>query len=348
MSRQNQERREKQQAYQKQHPNDLQVKGEQYEEIADAPQHRETGEFFLKRYRAIEPSVKAVDPKSVQQALRVNTLRTTADELTQSFNKRGAFLQKIPFLRHGYYAKASFSLGATPEYLLGYYYLQSPLSQLACEALDPIPGSVVLDMAAAPGGKTTYLAAMVGPKGRVVALDNDAMRLASVRNNVERLGLLNVVCVRKDARFATDLKTQFPYILLDAPCSGNFCSEENWFGKRRIDDIKNNSRTQKELFRAAYACLAPGGRMVYSTCSLEPEEDELIIDWALKKYPDLAVVPLNITVENSEGAATPIGDPGATQWDGQQLDPRLAGVRRFWPHKTSMEGFFIAVLEKAR
>jgi len=292
--------------------------------------HRETGEFFMARYRSIDPTVKAVG--ELQQALRLNPLRTTESDLMHEMNLRGAFLQKIPFLQHGYYAKASFSLGSTPEYLLGKYYLQAPLSQLVCEVLDP--KGDVLDMASAPGSKTTYLATMT--KGNVVALDNVANRLASVRNNVVRLGLTNVICVKKDARFASDLQMTFPFVLLDAPCSGNFCSEENWFGRRKIEDIKSNARTQRELIRAAYQCLEKGGRLLYSTCSLEPEEDELVVDWAMKKFPDLKVIPLNL----------PIGDPGTTSWMGQELEPSICGTRRFWPHKTMMEGFFIALLEK--
>lgn len=309
------------------HSNDLQEKGQKYIEV-DEPEEV-GGEFFLNRYRKIDPSVKFVEPKKIQQALRINTLRTTEEALIHSLNKRGAFLQKIPFLKHGYFTKSSFSMGATPEYLLGHYYLQSPLSQLVCEVLNP--KDTVLDMAAAPGGKTTYLATMA----EVIALDNDSHRLAAVRNNVERLGITNVTCVKKDARFAMDLGRTFKYILLDAPCSGNFCSEENWFGKRRIEDIKNNARVQRELFRAAYQCLEKGGRMVYSTCSLEPEENELVLDWALKKFHDLKIVPLHVD----------IGDRATTEWDGP-LDPRIEWARRFWPHKTGMEGFFIALLEK--
>jgi NOL1/NOP2/sun family putative RNA methylase len=304
--------------------------------VVETPHHVETGEFFLKRYRQIEPSARAIAPKAVKQALRVNTLRTTAENLEPRLVRRGATLARILFLRNGYYVGASFSLGATEEYLLGLYYLQAPLGQLACELLDPAPGSRVLDMAAAPGGKATYLATMVGEHGMVVALDNDASRLAAVRNNAERLGLTNILCVKKDARFAHDLKTTFPFVLLDAPCSGNFCSEEGWFGMRTIADIRENSRTQRELLKSAHACLAPGGRLLYSTCSLEPEEDELMIDWFLAKYPDMCVIPLNTTV----------GDPGATVWEEKQLSKSIAGTRRFWPHKTGMEGFYIALLEK--
>lgn len=320
------------------HEKDLQEKGQKYVELDEheAPMHQDSGEFFLNRYRKIDPSVRIVPPKELQQALRINLLRTTEKELLHNLSSRGAFLKKIDWLKLGYYSKSSFSPGATPEYLLGHYYLQGPLSQLVCEVLDPKPGSAVLDMAAAPGGKTTYLAQLVGEKGMVIALDNDASRLSSVRNNVERLGAANVICVKKDARFAIDLGRKFDSVLLDAPCSGNFCSEDNWFAKRKLEDIKQNARVQKELLRAAYSCLEGGGRLLYSTCSLEPEEDELVIDWALKKYLDLSVVPLNL----------PLGDAGIVSWEGQELDRSIAGTKRFWPHKTGAEGFFIALLEK--
>lgn len=306
----------------------------------DAPVHVESGEFFLKRYRQIAPDVRLLSPKEMRQSLRVNTMRITHDDLISQMGERGAVLERIPFLQNGFYATAKFSLGATPEYLFGYYYLQAPLSQLVCEVLAPPKGATVLDMAAAPGSKTTYLAMMVGADdagGKVIALDNDVMRIASVRNNAERMGLANVICVKKDARFAVDFDTLFEYVLLDAPCSGNHCSEENWCGKRTIQDIKENARVQRELLRAAIACLAPGGRLVYSTCSLEPEEDEMMIDWALGKYPDMSVVSLD---------ALPIGDAGATCFNGQELNPHVAGTRRFWPHKTGCEGFYIALLKK--
>lgn len=304
-------------------------------EVVDEPEELESGEFFLNRYRAICPDVKIL-PRGLPQAIRVNTTKVSHEKLLASLEKRGTVVEKISWLKNAYYAKAEFSLGATPEYLLGWYYLQAPLSQLTCEVFDLPAHATVLDMAAAPGGKTTYLAQLAS-RGMVVALDSNPDRMVAVRNNVERLGLVNVVCVKKDARFAGDLKMQFSHVLLDAPCSGNFCSEDGWFGKRVIGDIKANARVQRELFKAALRCLAPGGRMVYSTCSLEPEEDECVISWILEKHPELTVVPLD---------HLPIGDAGTTTWAGETLDPRVAGTRRFWPHKTGCEGFFIALLEK--
>jgi NOL1/NOP2/sun family putative RNA methylase len=293
--------------------------------------------YFLKRYRTIRPDTTLIDPQSIRPAIRVNTTRTTHSDLIRTFNRGGAFLTKIPFLQDGYWVEAKFSLGSSPEHLFGQYYVQAPLSQLVTEILDPPAGARVLDMAAAPGGKATHIAQRILPGGSVVALDTHAARLAAVRNNAERLGLPNIVCVRKDARYAHDLKEQFSSILLDAPCSGNYCSDESWVSRRTIEDIRASAKVQRELIREAVACLAPGGTLVYSTCSLEPEEDECMIDWALATFPELDVLPID---------DLPIGDPGRVHWEGKNLDPRVAGTRRFWPHLTGCEGFFIAKLRR--
>ena len=289
-----------------------------------------SGEFFLKRYKEMDSAVE-IPEIELKQGLRVNRSKILPELLLQRLKKKGATLTKIPFLQNGYYAEAEFSLGSTLEYLQGCYYLQAPLSQLTCEVLNPKKGASVLDMAAAPGGKTTYLAELVGEKGKVVAVDLEAGRLLTVRNNVERLGLTNVVCVRKDARFVHDLGEEFDFVLLDAPCSGNYCSEPDWFNTRTLDDIKKNARLQKELLKSAIKCVKKGGRLLYSTCSLEREEDEEIIDWAIKKF-DVKVVPIKLD----------IGSPGDTKG----LDTSLSGTRRFWPYKTGCEGFFMALLEK--
>jgi len=318
------------------HSKDVEPKGQKYIEVDEPITERETGNFFLTRYQSMDPGVTVIDRDTLKSAIRVNTEKVTHEELRMALARQGAFLERVPFLKNGYYTRSRFSLGSTAEYLLGHYYVQAPLSQLVCELLDPLPGSEVLDMAAAPGGKTTYLATLVGDTGTVIALDPNATRLAAVRNNVERLGIKNVLCVKKDARFAADLGKTFAYVLLDAPCSGNYCSEENWFGRRTLQDVRENSRTQRELLRAAYQCLAPGGKLLYSTCSLEPEEDELAISWALGKFKDIDLIPLN----------TDIGSPGITSWDGEALDPRVAGTRRFWPHKTGLEGFYMALLTR--
>ncbi len=292
--------------------------------------------FFENRYRLLAPDFTT--DVTVRPALRVNTLKCDEQTLIARLKAKGVALEKIPWLTHGYWYRADFSLGATPEYLLGHYYLQGAASQLVAETLAPKPGETVLDMAAAPGSKTTHLAQLMENRGVVVALDSNSQRLAALRNNCERLLVRNVLFVKKDARFAADLDLAFDKVLLDAPCSGNFCSEPGWFGKRRLGEIQQNGRVQKELLKAARRVLQPGGTLVYSTCSLEPEEDELVLDWFLRKFSDMVLVPLD----------TPIGDPGATSWEGRELHPSLSLARRCWPHRTGTEGFFIAKLRKER
>ncbi|MBR9693172.1 RsmB/NOP family class I SAM-dependent RNA methyltransferase [Candidatus Woesearchaeota archaeon] len=290
--------------------------------------------YFENRYLKICPDFSTEVEE--RKALRVNTLKIEVSEITKRLEMKEVKIEKIKFLRKGYYYEAEFSLGATPEYLMGYYYLQGAASQLVAEVLDPQQGETVLDMAAAPGSKTTHLAQLMKGTGTIVALDSNVQRLASLRNNCERLMVKNVLMFKKDGRFIADLGMEFDRILLDAPCSGNFCSEEGWFNKRNIEDIKQNGRVQKALLKAAYNVLKKGGTLVYSTCSLEPEEDELVINWFLGKYDDMQLEKLDFE----------LGDEGVVEWENKQLNPELAKTRRFWPHKTNTEGFFVAKLRK--
>ena len=289
--------------------------------------------FFENRYRRMRADFTTKVKE--RSALRVNTLKISAHELVRRLEAKRVKLEKIPWLQDGYWFEARFSLGSTPDYLQGHYYLQSAASQLVAEILDPQPAESVLDMAAAPGSKTTHLAQRMGNTGTIYALDENAHRLAALRNNCERLLARNVVMLKKDARFVRDLGLQFDRVLLDAPCSGNFCSEQDWLLKRRIEDVQANARVQHELLKAAVLVLKPGGVLVYSTCSLEPEEDELAIDWILKKAA--------LSLEKIEVG---IGDSGMVSWEGKDLHPSLALAHRFWPHRTGTEGFFIAKLRK--
>jgi 16S rRNA C967 or C1407 C5-methylase (RsmB/RsmF family) len=124
--------------------------------------------------------------------------------------------------------------------------------------------------------------------------------------------------------------------LLDAPCSGNFCIEPDYFAVKDLEGIRQRARLQRELLKSAYRVLKAGGTLVYSTCSLEPEEDELVIDWFLGKYEDMALEKIDL----------PVGEPALVEVFGQRLHPSLSGARRLWPHKTRTQGFFVAKLRK--
>lgn len=289
---------------------------------------------LIERYKLLEEGFTT--KVNIRQCLRINTLKANPQELILRLKNNKVELEKVPYLEQGYFYKAGFSLGATPEYLQGFYYLQEAASQLPVQVLDPKPGEEVLDMAAAPGSKTTQIAQKMENKGIIVALDNNSYRLKSLANNLERTGVSNCLVYKKDARFCFDLGKKFGKILLDAECSGNLAIEQKFFEKTTKEGILRNAKTQKELLRAAIKSLKPKGMIVYSTCSLEPEEDELVIDWMLTKYPEMKLEKINIA----------IGDPGITSPFGQKLNNEISKCLRLWPHKTNTQGFFIAKIKK--
>jgi len=291
--------------------------------------------IFLDRY--VKLGEKVPQQVSLTQTLRVNTLRIEEDKLVKRLESLGVKLQKIPWLKHGYIAEsAKFSLGAITEALLGYYYLQEAAAQAPVEVLDPKCEELVLDCCAAPGGKTTQIAQHMENKGSLIVLEKKSHRLPSLRNNLERMGVSNAAVYHMDSLKAEKLGLKFDKILLDAPCAGNYATDPEWFDKRMLDDIKHSAEFQRELLKTAISVLKPGGVLVYSTCSLEPEENELNMHWLLENNPGLVLEPV----------IAGQGDPGLTDVFGQRLHPSIANCRRFWPHKTNTEGFFIAKVRR--
>lgn len=294
---------------------------------------------LIERYKLLGGDETPDLASRLRLCIRTNTLKISSQKLCSSLESRGVTLEPVPGLPDAFFVEAPFSLSSTIEYLKGYFYIQGVASQLPARILlgdGRDRGFSVLDMCAAPGSKATQLAALSGDAIPLVACDSDGGRLRALEYNLERLGVSNVATFRKDARFVDDLGLSFDRILLDAPCSGNYCGDPSFFSKRSIVDFKNRSRLQKSLLHAAYAVLASGGVLVYSTCSLEPEEDELVIDWFLSEYDDIDVLETGLE----------LGDPGVTSFSGRELDARISLSRRFWPSKTGTEGFFVCKLVK--
>ena len=300
-------------------------------------------DFFVNRYEQLtgdsaDDIVVSVDSSS----LRVNPLRASEEEVVSRLRGRGVSLSKVPFLPLAYSFKAPFSLGATEEYLLGLYYLQEQASQLPVVALGnvlssrgvDVGGLRVLDMCVAPGSKTTQLAAFMRNEGVVVALDSDMRRCESLANNLERCGVSNTSVFHKDARFVEDLGLLFDVVFLDAPCSGNFCSEKGWFKKRKMTDPRSRSSLQEELLAAGLRVLKPGGLLVYSTCSLEVEEDERVVSSVSSQQASLVDMGLSV------------GSPGVSSFRGEVFRDDISLSRRLWPHRDGTQGFFLAVFEK--
>jgi NOL1/NOP2/sun family putative RNA methylase len=282
--------------------------------------------YFLSRYKKMGHEF---DPNKIKlmPSIRINNLKIDEKTLLKRLRNNEIELKKISFLKYGYYVDADFSLGSTPEYLFGYYYMQEAASQIVAEVLDPKEDEVILDMCAAPGSKTTHLSQLMNNNGTIIALDSNMNRIQALNNNIERLGCTNIIVYRKDAKFADDLEISFDKILLDAPCSGNFATDPEWFEKRDLEGIKNNSIEQKKLISTAAKILKKGGTLIYSTCTLEPEENEYVVEYAIENL-GLVLEPIKLNV----------GERGTTE------KTRLC--KRFWPDTSGTQGFFIAKLRK--
>ncbi|MDR2700508.1 MAG: RsmB/NOP family class I SAM-dependent RNA methyltransferase [Nitrososphaerota archaeon] len=267
-------------------------------------------------------------PVKLRQAIRFNYSNIGEQDLVSRLSGLGLNLEKIDFLSSGYWVcDSKVSAGATAEYLLGLYSIQEAAAQVPVSLFSNIRGKVVLDASAAPGGKTVQLADVMGNTGCIVALDVSKQRLMALVNHLERCRVGNVVVFQFDARNGPKLGLKFDRILVDAPCSGNFASDLRWFQNRTLVDVERNARVQREMLMKAVECLADDGEIVYSTCSLEPEENELNVDWALNKL-DLQVVDVDCP-----------GVSGLTRVFGKRLDSSVARCRRFWPDVA--QGFFV-------
>ena len=208
--------------------------------------------------------------------------------------------------------------------------------------LDPQPGDKVCDLAAAPGSKTTQIAALMNNTGEIIANDRSKIRLGKLVANLKLQGVTNV---RTRLSAGEDLWKRFPEyfdkVLVDAPCSleGRFeAGNEKSFGDWSLRKVKFLGAIQCYLLRSAVTMTKPGGVIVYSTCTLSPEENEQVIDWILNKEPDVVEVePIHLAIENLQ--------PGITRWERKEFSPQVRATIRILPSRL-LEGFYLAKLRK--
>lgn len=276
--------------------------------------------------------------------IRTNTLLTTRRNLAQLLVNRGVNLQPIgPWTKVGLQIfDSQVPIGATPEYLSGQYILQAASSFLPVMALNPMENERILDMAAAPGGKTTYISAMMKNTGCIFANDANKARTKSLIANIHRLNCKNTIVCNYDAREFPKIIGGFDRILLDAPCSGTgvIGKDQSVKTNRSPKDFIEIPHLQKQLLLSAIDSVdhnSPnGGIIVYSTCSVMVEENESVVDYALRKRPNVKLVETGLT----------IGKDGFTSFRGKNFDSSIKLTKRYYPHVYNVDGFYVAKFKK--
>jgi len=272
-------------------------------------------------------------PRNV--GLRVNPLKTEAVPDLSRFG-----LTPVPWAKYGYYYDPNTRPGLSAYHEAGLYYLQEPSAMAPAGLLDVRPGMKVLDLCAAPGGKTTQLAAALKGEGLLVCNEINPKRAKILARNIERLGIANALVLNEhpqklEERFAGF----FDRILVDAPCSGEgmFRKEEAAVTDWSPETVDMCARRQGEILHSAAKMLKPGGRLVYSTCTFAPQENEGAVSRFVESHPAFSVVAVD----------APWFDPGRPAWTADPAEG-IERTFRLWPHKLRGEGHYAAVLEKKR
>ena len=305
-------------------------------------------EFLMERLMQIFPVVELLEfleASEIQRPLtiRTNNLKTRRRDLAQALINRGVNLDPVgKWSKVGLVVYSSqVPVGATPEYLAGHYIIQGASSLLPVMALAPQDGERVLDMCAAPGGKASHIAAVMKNTGVLFANDVNGDRVKAVVGNFHRLGVINSVVSNVDGRKYPGIIKGFDRVLLDAPCSGTGVVTKDPSVKINKDeqDVQRCFTLQRELLLAAIDCVNAksntGGYIVYSTCSILPEENEAVVDFALKKR--------NVKLVDT---GLEFGTDGFINYRQYRFHPTMKLTKRFYPHTHNMDGFFVAKFRK--
>ncbi|MCS4502648.1 RsmB/NOP family class I SAM-dependent RNA methyltransferase [Arhodomonas aquaeolei] len=313
----------------------------------DAP--NATAEQVYGRYHTIVPDWDAFLEsltRPLAPTVWPHPARISRDGLRRLLAEAGVGSTPVPWHPSALRLPEGVGAGGHWGYFAGLYQSQEAVATVPVMLLDPVPGERVLDMCAAPGNKTAQIALAMGNRGTVHANEVQRGRLSPLQGTIRRLGLINVSITLRPGEDLALSNGPFDRVLVDAPCSG----EGIWrkvVGERamkhfQVADAAMRERLaarQRRLLARAVRLARVGGRIVYSTCTVAPEENEAVVDAVLRAFPgQLAVRPARLPGFECS--------PGVTEWAGAGFDPSLAGAARVWPHQNDTGGFFAAVLEK--
>ena len=274
--------------------------------------------------------------------IRINTLKINTQSGLHRLKALNISATTLPWYSEGFRVSGNHKqLPFTREYSLGYFYIQEGGSMLPPLALNPKPHHLVLDLCAAPGSKTTQLAQMMNNQGAIIANDRVFRRITSLGHNLQLCGVINTLVLCEDGRhLSTRIPFKFDRVLIDAPCtaSGHLRSRPHQFSIKDFQRIKGIQTLQKGLITSGFRLVKPDGHLVYSTCSLHPEENEAVIHHLLKHSPDASIVHFTINGLKSH--------PGLTQWENTKYHETIHNCLRVYPHENDTDGFFIALVRK--
>lgn len=292
-------------------------------------------EDFKKKYQALlgdqAPAFFESLSGEVQKGFRLNPLKDNYKNVADSL------AEPVEYVATGYVGEVS---GKTLEHQAGYVYSQDLSAMYVGEVVEAKPGEKILDLCAAPGGKSTQIIEKMANQGLLVSNEINKKRALILAENMERTGARNSIVLNEDpATLAQNFKAYFDKIVVDAPCSGEgmFRKDPHAITYWHADYPAQCAKRQREILAEAVKMLAVGGELIYSTCTFAPEEDEQIISWLLQEYPYFEIVPL----QKYTGM-----DSGNPAWGND--DPALTGTVRLMPHHFKGEGHFIAKLRDTR
>lgn len=293
--------------------------------------------------RSTVNSFQYLNKSGINTVIRVNYLKTIDEILVNSLAHKGIILEKLALPGAYKVIKQRISVGATHEFLLGHYSIQGLASQFVSHVVNPKEQEKILDMSAAPGGKTAHLSSLMNNNGLIIAIDSSKQRMTALRSNLSRLGVFNVIGIQGDSIELSPTLGNFDKILLDAPCtgSGSICKRPDKEWSKNTSDIARLAQKQSDLLQKGIQSLKVGGELTYSTCSIEPEEGEEQIVNIKKRFDDrIDIIPIT----NSQHAFDPINLEYKTS-NKKIYDEIKNNWLRIVP-KEDYEGFFICKLKK--
>jgi NOL1/NOP2/sun family putative RNA methylase len=317
-----------------------------------SPSKRSLPPLFLEKLRRMIPNNqwdKVLRSFSLERptTFRVNTLKMDPSSLKERLEPLGFKVENVPWYKEAFILRKGTQkdLERTGLYKKGEIYVQGLSSMVPPLVLAPKPGEKVLDLTAAPGSKTTQLACLMGNEGSILANDDNPIRVGKLKANAALQGATNVTVppAGDGALVWKDHYQGFDRVLLDAPCSseGRFqLDEPSTYGYWREDTNRRMAKDQRRLLKSAVLSLKPGGTLVYSTCTFAPEENEMVVQWALETYGDaLKMEEISISL--------PLHTRGLAGWGDLKFDPSVVKSVRVLP-TADVEGFFGAKLKKTK